>query len=204
MLKKVVALVLLIALALAASSYFSPYFTIYAMKQAVDRRDAQALSEYIDFPALRANIDAQLQAKVRRQLSTPETRGNPLANLGAGIVSNLGRPKIDAMISPAGLIVLLKRGELKAGSDAADAPEAPAAPPDTPLAPAPPAAAPERAKDSSARLADARRAHYWIRYTDMQTVVASSQAKHISFTFKRTGIWSWRLVDARLPASALE
>jgi hypothetical protein len=201
MLKKVVALVLLVVLALAASSYFSPYFTIYAMKQAVDRRDAQALSEYIDFPALRENIDAQLQAKVRRQLSTPETRGNPLANLGAGIVSNLARPKIDAMISPAGLIVLLKRGELKADSDAANAPEAPGAAPDTPLAPA---AAPERTKDSSARLADARRAHYWIRYTDMDTVVASSQAKHISFTFKRTGIWSWRLVDARLPASALE
>jgi hypothetical protein len=50
----------------------------------------------------------------------------------------------------------------------------------------------------------AREANYWIRYTDASTVVASNQARHISFTFRRVGIWSWRLVGATLPLKNLE
>ena len=186
--------VALVLLALAASSYFSPYYTIYQMKKAVDRRDAKAFSQYIDFPALRQNINEQLQAEARRQLSTPSTRDNPLAALGAAIVSNVAKPKLDAEISPAGVMLMLRRGSLRAA--AGEEPEA---------------SRPEsvnRPAASSAATADkvqaAREARYWIRYTDASTVVASNRARHIAFTFRRVGIWSWRLVGATLPVKNLD
>jgi len=191
--------VVLVVLALAASSYFSPYYTIYQMKKAIDQRDAKAFSQYIDFPALRQNINEQLQAEVRHQLSTPSTRDNPLAQLGAAIVSNVARPKLDAEISPAGVMLMLRRGSLRAA--AGEEPEA-----DTPQAASPKSA--NRSAASSATTPDkvlaAREAHYWIRYTNASTVIASNQARHIAFTFRRVGIWSWRLVGATLPLKNLE
>jgi hypothetical protein len=190
--------VVLVLLALAASSYFSPYYTIYQMKKAIDRRDAKAFSQYIDFPALRQNINEQLQAEVRRQLSTPSTRDNPLAALGAAIVSNVAKPKLDAEISPAGVMLMLRRGSLRAA--AGEEPEAntPAARPESTNRPAASSTTPPD------KVLAAREAHYWIRYTNASTVVASNQARHIAFTFRRVGIWSWRLVGATLPVKNLE
>ncbi len=191
--------VVLVVLALAASSYFSPYYTIYQMKKAIDRRDAKAFSQYIDFPALRQNINEQLQAEVRRQLSTPSTRDNPRATLGAAIVSNVAKPKLDAEISPAGVMLMLRRGSLRAA--AGEEPEG-----DTPQA-ARPGSANRPAAPSAAtpdKILAAREAHYWIRYTNVSTVVASNRARHTAFTFRRVGIWSWRLVGATLPVKNLE
>jgi Protein of unknown function (DUF2939) len=199
MTKKIVGCALLALLVLAASSYFSPYYTIHAMKKALDERDTQAFSQYVDFPALREDINQQLQARVRNELSTPSTRNNPLASLGAAIVSNLAKPKLDAEISAAGLMMMLRRGELRSATDAAPDANASAEAPGYTSNSKPAAAS----TGLSGNLEADRQAHYSIRYTDASTVVATSETRHITFTFRRHGIWSWRLVGARLPAKNL-
>src|SRR5256885_3284520 len=54
----------LAALCVAAAGllYASPYIALHQIGKAVERRDAQALSGYVDFPALRESIKGQMMA----------------------------------------------------------------------------------------------------------------------------------------------
>lgn len=48
--------------------YASPYYTVYQMKQAAQCHDAQALNDYVDFPALRQSLKATIDRKLQETL----------------------------------------------------------------------------------------------------------------------------------------
>ena len=78
---------------LAAGWWFgSPWWTLWRMRAAAEAGDAQALSAYIDFPALRASTREQLGSRL-----------GPLGGLVAG-------PALDAAISPEALRLALGKG----------------------------------------------------------------------------------------------
>src|SRR3989442_6257184 len=60
----------LAALCVAAAGllYASPYIALHQIGKAVERRDAQALSGYVDFPALRESIKGQMMASLQSQM----------------------------------------------------------------------------------------------------------------------------------------
>lgn len=92
-----------VALLLAASAawYFgSPAWTLREMKAAADANDVDALNAYIDYPAVRENLKAELTAQM---LTKSQKDKSGLGGLGMAIGSALIGPIIDELISPAGM-----------------------------------------------------------------------------------------------------
>jgi hypothetical protein len=93
--------------------YASPYLTLYRMYQAVERRDAQSISDSVDFPALRASIKDNLQAVVLKETAK---QNNPILNLlGAALGSTLLNPALETMVTPQGVMALLEGQRLQMG-----------------------------------------------------------------------------------------
>jgi hypothetical protein len=84
-----------LALLVTAGWWFgSPWWTLWRMREAARAGDSAALAAYVDFPALRASMRAQLRPR--------------LGPLGAA----LARPAVDALVGSAALrLALLGRGE---------------------------------------------------------------------------------------------
>lgn len=105
--KKWLAVLFLALLALGGYVVAGPYLAIHGISQALERRDAAALERYVDFPALRVNLKAQVDDALLRRAG-PELQaglfGGALLSL-AGSVSGMG---VDAMVTPAGVAALLQ------------------------------------------------------------------------------------------------
>jgi hypothetical protein len=67
---------------LIASYIYWPYHTIGKLEEAIGLADQQALEKFIDFPAVRASIKAQVRAKMTAMKADPATRPEMLAKLG--------------------------------------------------------------------------------------------------------------------------
>lgn len=99
-------LILAVILAGAAWMWFSPHLTLRAMKSAAERGDGAALSEHVDFPAVRENLKAQINAMIMKDTSKAE---NPeMAAAGAMLVNALAGPMIDAMVTPEALTAMMQ------------------------------------------------------------------------------------------------
>lgn len=94
-------LVLVLAAAAFACWYFySPTYTLQEMKAAAQGNDSDAFSSYIDYPALREDMKAELMAQLIRE-SRKDKSG--FGGLGVAIGSAMIGPIVDGMVSPAGI-----------------------------------------------------------------------------------------------------
>lgn len=81
--------------------YFeSPAWTLKGLKDAAQSNDADALNAYIDYPALRESLKAELMARL-----SAETRKDKsgLGALGMAVGSAVMGPVIDELVSPEGM-----------------------------------------------------------------------------------------------------
>ncbi|WP_342320359.1 DUF2939 domain-containing protein [Burkholderia pseudomallei] len=101
-----IGIALIVVAAVALYAYASPYLALRRMKQAIDARDAQAISVHVDFPALRISLKQQLTDELMRRIDA-QKRDNPLAILGAMIGSALVGPLVDAYATPDGVAALM-------------------------------------------------------------------------------------------------
>jgi hypothetical protein len=91
----------LIAIAASALWYFeSPAWTLKGMKDAAQSHDADALNAYIDYPALRESLKAQLMARMTAEAQRDKSG---FRALGIAFGSALMGPVIDGLVSPAGM-----------------------------------------------------------------------------------------------------
>ena len=88
----------------------SPYITFHRIKQAADAEDLQALSSYVDYPALRENLKAHMLAAVGAKLDAEQD--NPLASLGRAIATSAAEKMIDALITPENIALAIASGQL--------------------------------------------------------------------------------------------
>lgn len=117
----------LLALACAATLLFfgflaaSPYITFYKIKQAAEAEDVQALTEYIDYPALRENLKAHMLTAVGARLDAKQD--TPLASLGRAIATSAAEKMIDTLVTPENIVLAIASGQLlqnkKLGAQAA-------------------------------------------------------------------------------------
>lgn len=63
-----IGIALIVVAAVALYAYASPYLALRQMKQAIDARDAQAISVHVDFPALRISLKQQLTDELMRRI----------------------------------------------------------------------------------------------------------------------------------------
>ncbi|MDN7672981.1 DUF2939 domain-containing protein [Burkholderia oklahomensis] len=97
---------LVVAAAVIVYAYASPYLALRQLKLAIDARDAQAISTYVDFPALRISLKQQLADELMRRIDA-QKRDNPIAIIGALIGSALVGPLVDAYATPEGVAALM-------------------------------------------------------------------------------------------------
>lgn len=97
--------VLILGYAVAA-----PYVTAYRIGTALENNDAEALSQHVDFPAIRQSLKDELNAAMTEQAAE---NANPFASLGALLAGALADRVIDALVTPAGLRRLLRDGNLE-------------------------------------------------------------------------------------------
>lgn len=163
-------------LALAGLLYASPYLTLHGIGQAVDRRDADAVSAYVDFPALRESVKAQALARAHAEIDRPDLKNNPLGGLGQLMAAAVVNPLVDALVSPAGVLLMLKNGKPGKLGDVAAA-----------------GAGVDTQGQSSPRKA------YTVDYQGWSSVFVHPKGEAGSgFVFQREGLWGWKLVAIKM------
>jgi Protein of unknown function (DUF2939) len=101
------------AFACGGGLYASPYFTLYQMYQAVERKDIQAISSHVNFPALRESVKTNLQTVVKKETSQ---QSNPLMGLLGSVMGGFVLdPVVDQLVTPLGVAALLEGQQLKLG-----------------------------------------------------------------------------------------
>lgn len=105
----------------AALVYASPYLALRNIGKAIERKDADAVSEYVDFPALRESIKGHMLLKVQEQMQSPEMKNNPFAGFGQVMAMGLVNQLTESLVSPAGVMLMLENGKPGKPSDVAAA-----------------------------------------------------------------------------------
>ncbi|MGY8527010.1 DUF2939 domain-containing protein [Paracidovorax citrulli] len=185
--KKVLTCAIVAIAFVGASSYASPYWTIYQMRSAIEKRDSDKFSSYVDFPALRESLKAQLLLSLQDKMEGPDMKENPFAGLGHMIGLAMVNTLVDTMVSPAGVMALMA-GEKPATESSPKPGQSPA--------PAADGAREEAAKDAL---------EYDVSYEGWDMVRATATKENgesIAADYRREGLWSWKWVGIQLPELA--
>ena len=174
--RKWIALVLVAVLAAGAYVAAGPWIAVHAIRDAIEANDSAALSERVDFPALRASLKRQLADRMVRAAG-PELQSSALAAIGIHLATGATSMAVDATVNPLGLAALLQGRAVwrQVGNDFA--PPDPGVPVQRPLH-------------------DARyRYESPSRFT---ATVHDEQGRPLVLILSRQGL-RWRLTDIRLP-----
>jgi Protein of unknown function (DUF2939) len=199
----IVVLLVIAFVAVLGYSYASPYLALDRLKHAADARDAQTVSEYVDYPALRESLKEQVSGLLTRKLEA-RVGGNPLAALGAMIGTALIGPLVDAYATPDGVAALLNgmppRGDPTQRppvpqDSAANAPAGTANSTPAAVTPAPASAAPQAAETGTPPQTTAG-------YRGINEFVVTYQHgagdTRYSAILRRAGLFSWKLAAVDL------
>jgi hypothetical protein len=86
--------------------YGSPLWTLKSMRDAAVAKDAKSLSSYVDFPALRADVKADLKAQMGSVKAD-----DSLGALGAMFTNALSDKMIDGLVTPETLGAMMTMGK---------------------------------------------------------------------------------------------
>ncbi len=91
----------------------SPYSSLWSMKSAAENKDAETFSSYIDFPKLRENLKAELNAKMLENVAKDDgLKDNPFSGLALAAAPMMINNMVDAFVSPQGIEKLFKNATL--------------------------------------------------------------------------------------------
>lgn len=181
---------LAVALLVALAGYVAagPYLTVRAIRAAVEQQDAAALSEQVDFPALRSSLKAQLADRLVREAG-PDVQASTFGAIGLTLANGLIGSVVDTMATPTGLGALMEGRKvwrrIGDGFPSAPAPAAPVASDDV----SPPPAAPRPFDGAKYRFESLSR---------FTATVQDDSGRPIVFVLSRDGL-RWQLSDIRLP-----
>jgi hypothetical protein len=167
--------------AFAAATLASPHWQLYRMRAAVEARDAQALSRYVDYPRLRDSVKVQIMRRLGADGMLASAGSNPFAAFGKAMALAVIDPVVDAAVSPAGVAAMLDSGDIRFQ-------------PKPDMAPAPggePGEANERARVKP---------NYDLSYRGWnQAVVQRADGGGVVFVLERHGLWGWKLAAVEMP-----
>lgn len=105
---KTKALLLLITIALLASFYMSPHIAANNMRMALEAKDADKVSEYVNYPLLKENLKASFGEFLGEQSSESNSEFESIATAFTGLLVD---SMIDELVTPENLSLLLKGDE---------------------------------------------------------------------------------------------
>lgn len=162
-----------VVVAFVASVAASPYIALHGMKSAVQEKDADALSDYVDFPALRENVKGQLLAHMSKEMDAPEMKSNPFAAMGQALGVAMVGTMVDKLVSPAGVVAMMRGNAARASGKTIDEYDHTT----------------EKAPD------------YVLSYKGWSRVSVHLQGNQQAgvMTLKRDGLWGWKMTAFDLP-----
>src|SRR5689334_10694172 len=92
--------VVLLAVLIASFWYWSPILAVHQLQRAAESRDADAVNEKIDYPALRESMKGQFNARLAGAMGQQQANGNPFAAFGTVIGTAMVNQMIDALVRP--------------------------------------------------------------------------------------------------------
>jgi len=108
--KKLLALILLIALVIGGWYFASPWLAMKGLADAAQDGDVAALEEKVDFPALRASASDQISEAARR-----EGEGGLLGQIGGVVAERVGREAANRALTPEAVGSMVTTGVFAAG-----------------------------------------------------------------------------------------
>lgn len=105
--KKVIVILVLIAVLVLGYLVAGPFLTIRAIRKAVEAQDTAALSEHVDFALLRANVKARIEDRLARSVGD-DAQSSLLGALAVRIAGGLTDTAVDAMVTPAGIGAMIE------------------------------------------------------------------------------------------------
>lgn len=172
--KKIVAGAVAACVVAAALLYASPYLALRSIAKAIERKDADAVSEYVDFPALRESIKGQMLLKVQEQMQSPEMKNNPFAGFGQVMAMGLVNQLTESLVSPAGVMLMLEKGKPGKPADVA------------------------AAGVGIDTQGDKPRKDFAVDYQGWSKVFVHPKNQPGGFIFKRDGLMGWKLVAVKM------
>ena len=163
-----------LVIAFGALVYASPYFTLRSIGKVVERRDVDAVSAYVDFPALRESVKAQMLARMRPELDKAGAGDNPFANIGKMLATGVVNQLTDALVSPTGVMVMLKSGKPGRPADVAAAGVGVETQGSTP------------------------RRDYAVDHQGWSQVFVHPKGESTGFIFRRDGLFAWKLAGVKM------
>ena len=106
-LRRAIAALALVLLALLAWVAAGPWMTVRGIERAIAQRDAAALTRYVDFPRLRVNLKAQLDDRMVRAAGQ-DIASNPLGAIALAMAGGATGVAVDSLATPLGIGALLQ------------------------------------------------------------------------------------------------
>jgi hypothetical protein len=88
----------------------SPFLGVYRLVDVVAQRDVAALSERVDFPALRASLSTQIAKTYLRITGKGDEPGSPKERILVVVAASVAAPIVAELVSPEALLGILKTG----------------------------------------------------------------------------------------------
>ncbi len=105
--KKLIAVVILLVVALAAGWFGGPYLTVHGLSRAIEERDSARLERYVDFPQVRRSLHAQMNDYMVRRAG-PALGSGPFASVLYGLGDQFSAAAVDTLVTPMGIAALLQ------------------------------------------------------------------------------------------------
>jgi hypothetical protein len=87
----------------------SPLLAVNSLKTAVVSKNADEANKYIDYPALRENLKAELTAHAMKEMQKdPEMANNPFNGFAFAMVGPMVNAMVDNYITPSGMKTIMK------------------------------------------------------------------------------------------------
>jgi len=169
----------LVVVAALAGYIASPYFAFHRLQDAAKAGDRDGLEATVDFPAVRDDFKAQLNAAFMAKMqSDPGMKDNPFAAVGMLLVPAVIDRLIDAYITPQGIAMMVAK-----------------------------ARTPKQGERPSGGESEHISSHYGYVSLDRFQAVVSNDAhpdEALTFVLERRGLFAWKLIRIALPPTALK
>ncbi|OOS25718.1 DUF2939 domain-containing protein [Moraxella pluranimalium] len=173
----------------------SPYYTLYQLKNAVEKHDTATLVDAVDFVSVKASIKDQLKTKLATEL--PDTN-DEFALLGAAFATVMIDGLIDAVVSPKSMELLIQGKDITQDLSLAklqDSMTNQATNTQTP------AKTDQATTTASSSITDELEYHpsYQTLNTFSIDIKKPSANQPLTVIMQRYGLFTWKIVDVRLP-----
>lgn len=170
----------LLTVAAGAAFFFAPHYSVYMVRKSVEARDANTLSRFVDYPALRKSLKANCTALLDKKSESAAGKEHGLKALGFALAQAFVNPVIDSLVTPDGIAMLLQGKKPELGRSRK-----------------------HRESSASGDKAEESRTHLSMGYDGLNTfsVIVTRKdfaSEPIRLIFQRYGITSWKLCAVQL------